>query len=197
MRNRSVRNHPIRSLVERLNGRTSINVYEAAKAVCERDDPATLRSVINTLKKGKRVMNRAGAAYALHLMHGKAAASALEQSLDNQQEHPKVRGQAAESLAHNHREKSHHVLLSNLMDSSKEVRFWCAYTLAEMGESEALIPLRDLVKRDHRIVRGFWSVSREARASIRRIREEMSHRNGRRKRCLFCPRAPKKRSQAS
>lgn len=179
-----MRNHHIRNLVERLNGRTSMDVYEAAKELWEKGDPGTLRSIIKTLRNGKRAMNRTAAAYALNWRKG--AILALEKSVDNKQEHPKVRGQAAESLAHNHREKSHRVLLRNLGDPSKDVRFWCAYALAEMGESEALIPLRDLVKRDHRIVRGFWSVSSEARASIRRIREEMRHRKGRRKRCIFC-----------
>jgi HEAT repeat protein len=162
----------------------SMVVYEAAKELWDRDDPGTLRSVISTLKNGKRVMNRTAAAYALNWR--KTAILALEKSLDNRQEHPKVRGQAAESLAHNHREKSHRVLLRNLADPSKEVRFWCAYALAEMGEADALIPLKDLVKRDHRIVKGFWSVSREARASIRRIHKEMRHGKGRQRRCLFC-----------
>jgi hypothetical protein len=82
-----------RSLVERLNGRSSIDVYEAAKKIWERDDPRTLRSVIRTLKRGKRALNRAAAAYALHLMHGRTAIAALETTVQNRQEHPKVRGQ--------------------------------------------------------------------------------------------------------
>ena len=183
MQKRCTRRERTRSLVERLNGRTS-DVYEAAKELWDRDDPGTLRSVIDTLKNGKRVMNRTAAAYALNWR--KTAILALEKSVDNRQEHPKVRGQAAESLAHNHREKSHRVLLRNLVDPSKEVRFWCAYALAEMGEADALIPLKDLVKSDHRIVRGFWSVSREARSSIRRIHNEMRQRKARRNPCLFC-----------
>lgn len=184
MRKRSMKQLRGRSTIERLNGWTSMDVYEAAKELWEKGDPGTLRSIINTLRNGKRVMNRTAAAYALNWTKG--AILALEKSVDNKQEHPKVRGQAAESLAHNHREKSHRVVLRNLGDPSKEVRFWCAYALAEMGESEALIPLRDLVKRDHRIVRGFWSVSTEARASIRKIHEEMRDRKGSQKRCLFC-----------
>ena len=177
-----------RSLVERLNGRSSIDVYEAAKAIWERDDPRTLRSVIRTLKRGKMALNRAAAAYALHLMHGRTAVAALETTLQNKQEHPKVRGQAAESLAITHRASSHRVLLRNLQDPSKEVRFWCAYALAEMGDTDALAGLRKLAKEDQRIVKGFWSVSREATWAIRRIREG-SRRNGRRKRCLFCTKA--------
>ena len=177
----------------RLNGRSAIDVFEAAKEIWEEDDQDTRRSVISTLLRGKRVMNRTAAAYALHLMHGTTAIPALEKSVDNKREHPKVRGQAAESLAHNHREKSHRVLLQNLDDPSKEVRFWCAYSLAEMGDGDALIPLRKLAQRDHRIIKGFWSVSREAKAAIRKIQKEMRNRKGRPKRCLFCSKAWKKR----
>jgi HEAT repeat protein len=177
-----------RSLVERLNGRSSIDVYEAAKEICERDDPRTLRSIIRTLKRGKRALNRAAAAYALNLMHGRTAIAALETTVQNRQEHPKVRGQAAEALAITHRASSYRVLLRNLQDPSKEVRFWCAYSLAEMGDTDALAGLRKLAKEDQRIVKGFWSVNREANWAIRTIRAEV-RRKGRRKRCLFCTKA--------
>jgi len=176
----------IRSALERLNGTSPIDVFEGAKEIWEKDDPTTVRSLIKILKHGRRVMNRTAAAYALNLMHGKNAIPALEKSVDNSVEHPKVRGQAAESLAHNHRKKSHRVLLKNLNDSSKEVRFWCAYALAEMGDRNALALLKKLAENDHRIVKGFWSVSKEAKAAIRRIRNELRSRGGRRKVCQFC-----------
>jgi HEAT repeat protein len=172
-------------LVERLNGRSSVDVYEAAKELWERDDPRTLRSVIRTLKHGKSVLNRTAAAYALNLVLERAAIVALEKTVQKRQEHPRVRGQAAESLAHNHRDRSHRILLQNLQDPSKEVRFWCAFSLAEMGDPDALVALRNLAKRDRRIVRGFWSVSREANWAIRKIRGEMRTK-GRWKSCLFC-----------
>lgn len=184
--------HP-KTLVERLNGVSSIDVFEAAKAIWEKGDPKTLRSVIRTLRHGERVLNRTAAAYALNLMHGKSAIPALEKAVGDKREHPKVRGQAAESLAHNHRENSHGVLLRNLKDPSKEVRFWCAFSLAQMGEGDALIPLRELAARDQRIVKGFWSVSREANWAIRRIKEGLRHS----KRCLFCSKMRKKRARKS
>ena len=169
--------------MRRLNGRRSVDVYEAAKEIWERDDPHTIRSVISTLRRGERVLNRAAAAHALYLMHGKAAIPALEKSVGNRREHPKVRGQAAEALAHNHREESHRVLRRNLNDPSKEVRFWCAYSLAQMADEDALMPLRKLAESDHRVVRGFWSVSKEAKSAIREIQMETKNR---RKGCLFC-----------
>jgi len=176
----------IQTALERLNGRSSIDVYEAAKEIWQKDDPQTIRSVIRVLHYGERALNRAAAAYALNLMHGKAAIRALERTLSNKREHPKVRGQAAESLAHNHRERSHSVLLRNLDDPSREVRFWCAYSLSEMADEAALTSLRKLAEKDYRIVRGFWSVSREANGAIRKIRKEMRDRRGHRKGCLFC-----------
>lgn len=176
----------VRSALERLNGTSSVDVFEGAKEIWEKDDPPTVRSLIKMLKHGKRVMNRNAAAYALNLMHGKNAIPALEKSVDNRVEDPKVGGQAAESLAHNHRKKSHSVLLKNLNDSSKEVRFWCANALAEMGDGNALVLLKKLAENDHRLVKGFWSVSKEAKAAIRRIRNELRSREGRRKVCPFC-----------
>jgi HEAT repeat protein len=172
---------------------SAIDVFEAAKEIWERDDPDTLRSVISTLRHGERVLNRTAAAYALNLMHGQGAIPALENAVRNKGEHPKVRGQAAESLAHNHRKKSHGVLLRSLTDPSKEVRFWCAYSLAQMGERDALGPLRKLAATDHRMLKGFWSVSREAKWAIRTIQKQM-HLS---KRCLFCSKTQKKRARKS
>jgi hypothetical protein len=183
---RRLRRIRIPSSLERLNGRSSKEAYEGAKEILQKDDPGVLPSVIKTLLRGKRVLNRAAAAYALNLTHGKAAIPALERTVGNKQEHPKVRGQAAESLAHSHRPESHRILRENLNDVSKEVRFWCAYALAEMADEDALIPLKDLAESDHRVVRGFWSVSREANAAIRAIRKKTRERGRRRKPCLFC-----------
>jgi hypothetical protein len=181
--------------LERLNGRSSIEAYEGAKEIWQKDDPDTVRSVINILLHGQRVLNRAAAAYALNLTHGKAAIPALERSVGNKREHPKVRGQAAESLAHNHRAKSHDILRVSLNDPSKEVRFWCAYSLAQMADEEALVPLKKLAEKDHRIVKGFWAVSKEANWAIREIRKAMRERGRRRKPCLFC--SKKRTKQAS
>jgi hypothetical protein len=183
---RRLRRIRIPSPLERLNGRSSLEAYEGAKEIVLGDDPGILLSVMNTLLHGQRVLNRAAAAYALNLKHGKAVIEALERTVANKREHPKVRGQAAESLAHNHRPASHRILCENLNDASKEVRFWCAYSLAQMTDEEALIPLKKLTRDDQRVVRGFWSVSREANAAMRRIRKEMKERGRRRKPCLFC-----------
>jgi hypothetical protein len=172
--------------LERLNGRSSLDAYEGAKEIWETDDPDAVRSIIKVLLHGERALNRAAAAYALNLTHGKAAIPALERSVGNKREHPKVRGQAAESLAHNHRTKSHDVLRTNLSDPSKHVRFWCAYSLAEMADEQSLPLLQKLAESDHRVVKGFWPVSKEAKSAIREIRKRMRDRGRRNKLCLFC-----------
>jgi hypothetical protein len=183
---RQLRRIRIPNSLERLNGRSTVEAYEGAKEIWQKDDPKMLPGVINTLLHGQRVLNRAAAGYALTLTHGKAAIMALERALANKREHSKVRGQAAESLAHNHRPESHRILRENLNDPSKDVRFWCAYALTQMADEEALDALKKLARDDDRVVRGFWSVSREAKAAIRGIRKEMKKRGGRRKACLFC-----------
>jgi len=183
---RRLRKIHIPTPLERLNGRSSIEAYEAAKEILQKDDPKVVRPVINVLLHGQRVLNRAAAAYALNLTHGNAAVLALEKTVANKREHPKVRGQAAESLAHNHRAKSHDILRVNLNDPSKEVRFWCAYSLAQMADEDALAPLKRLAEEDHRVIKGFWSVSKEARWAIREIRKRLTERKRRRKPCLFC-----------
>jgi HEAT repeat protein len=172
--------------LERLTATSSIEAYEGAKEILQKDDPRVVRPVINVLLHGQRVLNRAAAAYALNLMRGNAAVLALEKVVANKREHSKVRGQAAESLAHNHRAKSHDILRVNLNDPSKEVRFWCAYSLAQMSDKDALVPLKRLAEEDHRVVKGLWSVSKEAKWAIREIRKEMTERKGQRKLCLFC-----------
>jgi hypothetical protein len=188
---RALRRIRIPSSLERLNGRSSVEAYEGAKEILAKDDPGKVRFVVNTLLHGQRALNRSAAAYALALTHLKAVIRALEKTVANKRERPKVRGQAAESLAHNHRPESHRLLREHLNDSSKEVRFWCAYSPAQMADEEALISLKELARTgDHRVVRGFWSVSREARAAIRIIRKAMRERGIRRKPCLFCAKAP-------
>jgi HEAT repeat protein len=111
-----------------------VEAYEGPKEIWQRDDPGMPAPVINTLLHGQRVLNRAAAAYALNLMHGKATIPALERVVANKRERPRVRGQAAESLAHNHRPESHRILRENLGDASKKARFWCAYSLAQMAD---------------------------------------------------------------
>jgi hypothetical protein len=181
-----------RTPMMRLKGRSSLDAYEAAKEIGLMENLNSVRELIDILQHGRRVLNRAAAAYVFYLLHDPRAIPALERAVNDRLEHPKVRGEAAEALAHCHRENSHRVLLDNLTDPSKELRFWCTYSLAEMQDENALKPLKELAAKDHRVVRGFWSVSREAKAAIRKIRTAMRNHGRRKNLCLFCSRMRKR-----
>ena len=165
-----------------------MDAFEAAKAVWEDSDNRLERPLILALKNGRRPFNRAAAAFAMQMVTTPKTIRALESAVKNKSEHPRVRGEAAEALAHYHRRKSHDVLLRELGDSSKDVRFWCAFALGEMAEKRAIPFLRRLVARDRRIVKGFYSVAKEAGDAIENIQtEKVAHR--RRNGCVFCVRA--------
>jgi len=130
------------------------------------------------------VHNRVEAAYALGAMHGSARTIALERSLSDKSESPQVRAFAAEALVVIHRKVTHGVLLRNLKDSSAEVRFWCAYALGEIQDRKALSTLRRLAENDNRAVKGWWTVSKEARDGITNINRD------RRLCCMSCGTRP-------
>jgi HEAT repeat protein len=185
-----------RRIVSRLNGRRQVAAFEAAKAAWddaanavsagEAKDKQLERSLILTLTNGRRPFNRAAAAYAMQLLSSPRAMRALETVVKNKSEHPRVRGEAAEALAHRHRRKSHNVLLTALGDSSKEVRFWCAFALGEMAEKRAVAPLKSLAGTDNRVVRGWHSVAKEAADALKNI--AAARKDWRRGRCVFCVR---------
>jgi HEAT repeat protein len=152
-----------RQIISRLNGHNQADAFEAAKAIWEDTAgrikafgrPANKqleRPLIATLKRGRRTFNRAAAAFAMQLVSTPRTVRALESAVKNKSERPRVRGEAAEALAHCHRTKSHDVLLAGLKDSSKDVRFWCAFSLGEMAEKRALPSLRHIAATDRRIV---------------------------------------------
>jgi HEAT repeat protein len=185
-----------RQIISRLNGRSQVDAFEAAKAAWD-DAANTLmagkaantqleRSLIQTLQRGRRPFNRAAAAHAMQLVSSPRAIRALEKVVKNNSERPRVRGEAAEALAHRHRRKSHDVLLAALGDSSKEVRFWCAFALGEMAEKRAVSALEGLVANDKRVVRGWHSVAKEAADALKNVKAARN--DWRRGRCVYCVR---------
>jgi HEAT repeat protein len=167
-----------------LNHRSKLTANDAARAVAKDNDTALLPGLVRTLRHGRRTHNRVEAAYALGFMTGVEGTSALESALSNRSENTRVRAFAAETLAHRHRRRSHAVLLQNLQDPPREVRFWCAFALGQMRERKALVALSRLAKSDHRVLRGWWAVSKEAKDAIAEIKH--GTRWGSR-RCAFCP----------
>jgi len=185
-----------RQIISRLNGRSQVDAFEAAKAVWEdaantvtarqATDKQLERSLLQTLKHGRRPFNRAAAAYAMQLLSSPRTIRALEKVVKNKSERPRVRGEAAEALAHRHRRKSHDVLLAGLGDSNKEVRFWCAFALGGMAEKRAAAALEALVATDRTVVRGWHSVAKEAADALKNIRA--ARKDWRRGRCVYCVR---------
>jgi HEAT repeat protein len=164
-----------------------IDAFEAAKQVWSDPDAALVRPVIAILRGGRNPFNRSAAAHALPVLRDPRSILALERTVSNKSESPGVRGEAAEALAHFHRKASHRVLLKALKDTSKEVRFWSVFALGEMGEADALPALTQLAARDHRVLRGWWAVSKEASEAIRSIEKK------RQKRCPYCDAPSKQR----
>jgi HEAT repeats len=184
-----------RRIISRLNGRSLVDAFEAAKAIWEDTgrranvesvgDKLLERPLIATLRKGRRTFNRAAAAFALQMVSTPRTVRALESVVRNKSESPRVRGEAAEALAHSHRKTSHTVLLAGLNDPSKDVRFWCAFSLGEMAEKRALPSLKRLAATDRRVVKGFHSVAKEAADAIENIQKgNVGHR--RKGGCIFC-----------
>jgi HEAT repeat protein len=168
-----------------LNGRTQIAAFEAAKFLYDKAEPELEFTLVRVLKNGRRPFNRAAAAYVLQMVTTARTLAALERTVSDTSESPRVRGEAAEALAHSHRRKSHDVLLKNLADKSKDVRFWCAFALGQMGEQRAIPALQRLAETDRRVVKGFHSVSQEALDALNNIQiENKAHR--RKNGCVFC-----------
>jgi HEAT repeat protein len=188
----------LRNIVSRLNGSDQVDAFEAAKAIWEDTgrrvrafgdsmDKRLEQPLIATLKTGRRAFNRAAAAFAMQMVNTPRTVRALEDAVKNKSERPRVRGEAAEALAHCHRTKSHNVLLAGLNDSSRDVRFWCAFSLGEMAEKRALPSLKRLATTDRRVVKGFHSVAKEAADAIENIQKgNVGHR--RKRGCIFCVR---------
>lgn len=176
-------------VLTRLNGRNQVEAFEAAKAIWNDSDKRLERGLLLTLRKGQRAFNRAAAAYAMQIITTRKTIRALERTLSSKSEHPKVRGYAAEALAHVHRKQSHDVLLKNMNDRSKIVRFWCIFSLGQMAEKRAIPGLQRLAATDQRQVRGFHSIAKEATDALQEIEKgDQGHSGWRRKGCVFCVR---------
>jgi HEAT repeat protein len=156
-------------LLDALNNGSQLQANIAGRRITETRDPAFLPGVLRVLRQGRKLHNRVEAAYVIRGMDGAKGTASLEKILRNSAESPRLRAWVAETLAHRHRPSSHDVLLRNLNDPSRDVRFWCAFALGQMRESKALPLLKALVHEDTRMVRGWWTVSKEARDAIRNI----------------------------
>jgi HEAT repeat protein len=146
--------HPGLAAVASIRHGSETAAFGAARALRLRPDANLIPALIETLECGRTQINRAAAAYALAETPDARAIAALERAVANKSDDPKVRGYAAEALAHQHRRESHTVLLNNVTDRCEEVRFWCAFALGEMAKVDTLPLLKKLASDSARGVRG-------------------------------------------
>ncbi|MGH9778853.1 MAG: HEAT repeat domain-containing protein [Candidatus Acidiferrales bacterium] len=164
------------ALLRTLQGTSRVDVLEAAKDLSNfsRRNISLADALVKALRTGRRPLNRAAAAYALGFLGNRRAIPALEKALADKAESRSVRSDAAEALAYLASNGSIPLLTRQLEDPSKDVRLWCAFALGVAGTLDrrraaiALPALRRL-EMDHRVVRGFWPVAKEAEWAIARI----------------------------
>ncbi len=150
--------------------------YEAiiALGTWNRNTPDVIKRLTVALLTDDDIDVRKVSAYSLGMIANIDSLKVLEEVLNNQEEDVGVRGQAAESLADFHNHSVVPSLINNLSDKSAEVRFWCAYTLGQIGAKEALPTLTKLVGQDHAKFKGSYAgrtVSQEAEYAIEAINQ--------------------------
>ena len=89
-------------------------------------------------------------------------------------ETPSVRGRAAEALGSIRDPRAIGPLIECLRQSPPSVRFWSVFALGKIGDPRALPHLRALTS-DDTVVPNWWSIGKEARDAIRRIRSVAGH----------------------
>ena len=177
-----------KTVLAALNSRSIKKAWEAGQSIWADPDPALLRGVVWTMRRGRSQHNRVEAAYRLRTMPGTTGIATCERILKDKKASKQLRAHVAETLANRHRPASHDVLLRTLKsESSPEMRFWCAFALGFIQERRALPTLRRLAETDHRVVKGWWRVSKEARDAIGRIEHpDAISKVKRPRRCIFC-----------
>jgi HEAT repeat protein len=145
---------------------------QAANALVGIGSNRALLPLIRLLQQASSAATREAAAYALGFLADQRALVPLIRTLEDGSEHSLVRAQAAEALgelAQTLREtrtkRPIRPLLAALRDRSPDVRFWACYALSGFRDRRALPALRKLI-RDRAVVKGWWSVGREARWAI-------------------------------
>lgn len=145
---------------------------EASKALANLGGARARRGCIRILQRDAATAARYAATYALAFMRDDEAARTLVALVLDQDEDPKIRGQAAEGLDHFGREGGPHrrlairTALRGLDDPSPVVRFWCAFALGAMRYTPAIPALRNLARRDKAVCPGWWRVCDEAADAI-------------------------------
>jgi HEAT repeat protein len=143
--------------------------WEAAKALGMIHSKRAVVPLINSLLEGKDTEQQAAAAYGLGLLGDKRSVESLLKVLRDRNIDPKVRGHAAEALAHSGDDHAVDSLITALKDPAAEVRFWASFALGQLGKKKALAELERLALEDTAILPGWGRVSQEAAEAIEDI----------------------------
>lgn len=98
--------------------------------------------LLRLLVEGDRPDVRAAAAYALGMGRFGIGRRALEESLENREEHSTVRSHAAEALAYLQSSASSQVLRRHISDPDLAVRYWVIFALGAVGGRDVIPFLR-------------------------------------------------------
>lgn len=144
--------------------------WQATMALAEINHKWALKPLEIAARSHPEANRRLAAVYALGFLKDTRAVGILLDVLNDEQEEPLVRGEAAEALSYKRREdRILETLLQRLQDPVVDVQFWCAFALAHQGGSDprAISALEELASRSTDILPGWWEASKEAQWALK------------------------------
>jgi HEAT repeat protein len=164
-------------LLSVLQGSREDLMQAAATSLIEIGNARTANALLRILATSASEEARYWAVYVLGFMHASPdiAAQPLITILANQGETPRLRGQAAESLAYvcsysAHPTEVETTLLTSLEDASAEVRYWSAFALGQIADLSVVPALERIAAADSSSAPFGSTVGEEARDAVRAIR---------------------------
>jgi HEAT repeat protein len=130
--------HQLLNTIE--NGKPE-EIWEAAKRL-ESITNDTVLSLLRLLESGRQAETRSAAAYVLGFGRYASARGSLEHVLAKVGEESSVRGHAAEALAYIGDARSAEVLLRHLDGEDLLIKYWCIFALGQVGDDQAVDPLK-------------------------------------------------------
>ncbi|HEU4890873.1 MAG TPA: HEAT repeat domain-containing protein [Vicinamibacterales bacterium] len=152
--------------LEELRSGDSVALWEAAKRLINANDPDAIPHLLALLLEGKTDERRVAAASVLGTLRVAEASPTLRGILDDRNETPALREQAAESLGYLADHEARDVLIRNLSDDHADVVFSCAFALRFVGIPDDVAPLTKLAT-DSTLTNSYGrAVAIEAREAI-------------------------------
>jgi HEAT repeat protein len=147
--------------------------WEAAKRLINADDSGAIPHLLALLVEGATDERRIAAASVLGTLRVAQASPTLRRMLDNRNEPPALREQAAESLGYLADHEARDILIRNLSDDHSDVVFSCAFALRFVGTRDALAPLSTLAADSTLTNSSGRAVALEAREAIEDIQRRI------------------------